>query len=127
MRIQAENLTDIVTTIFEKTGSTADEAALVAGSLVKANLMGHDSHGVGLVPTYVRHIQAGLLIPGTSAECVKDDGAIMMFDGCRGFGRRAGGEAMEAAAEASVNDRGVTLRFLLEFTMRHNCWHMPTW
>ena len=38
-----------------------------------------------------------------------------------------GSAAMEAAAEASVDDRGVTLKFLLEFTMKHNCWHMPTW
>ena len=58
MRIQAEKLTDIVAAIFENAGSPADEAKLVASSLVKANLMGHDSHGVGLVPTYVRHIQA---------------------------------------------------------------------
>ena len=111
MRIQAEKLTDIVAAIFENAGSPADEAKLVASSLVKANLMGHDSHGVGLVPTYVRHIQAGLLIPGTSAECVKDDGAIMMFDGCRGFGRRAGGEAMAAAAER-CRDTGVVLMTL---------------
>ena len=96
MRIQADTLTSIVTAMFEKTGSPTNEAALVSGSLVKANLMGHDSHGVGLVPTYVRHIKAGLLHPGTAAECVKDDGAIMMFDGHRGFGRRAGGEAMAA-------------------------------
>ncbi|MFT5488287.1 MAG: putative oxidoreductase [Paracoccaceae bacterium] len=111
MRIQADTLTDIVATIFEKSGSPPDEAALVAGSLVKANLMGHDSHGVGLVPTYIRHIEAGLLLPGTSAECVKDDGAIMMFDGRRGFGRRAGGEAMAAAAER-CRDTGVVLMTL---------------
>ena len=111
MLVQANILTDIVTTIFEKSGSPPEEASLVAGSLVKANLMGHDSHGVGLVPTYVRHIQAGLLIPGTSAECVKDDGAIMMFDGRRGFGRRAGGEAMAAAAER-CRETGVVLMTL---------------
>lgn len=111
MRIQADILTDIVAGIFGKAGSPPDEAALVAGSLVKANLMGHDSHGVGLVPTYVRHIHEGLLLPGTSAECVKDDGAIMMFDGCRGFGRRAGGEAMAAAADR-CRDTGVVLMTL---------------
>ena len=111
MRIQADTLTSIVTAIFEKTGSPTNEAALVSGSLVTANLMGHDSHGVGLVPTYVRHIKAGLLHPGTAAECVKDDGAIMMFDGCRGFGRRAGGEAMAAATER-CRDTGVVLMTL---------------
>ena len=38
----------------------------------------------------------------------------------------SGSPAMVAAAEASIN-RGVTLKFLLDFTSRHNCWHTPTW
>lgn len=71
----------------------------MASSLVRSNLMGHDSHGVGLVPTYVRHIIDGLLKPNTPVECVRDDGAILMFDGHRGFGRRVAGEAMTAAIE----------------------------
>ena len=65
MLIQAEPLTEIVSGIFQKMGSPAEEAEMVATSLVKANLMGHDSHGVGLVASYIRHFQAGLLLPGT--------------------------------------------------------------
>jgi len=49
--------------------------------LVLANLMGHDSHGVGMIPAYVRHLQAGLVVPNTRAKVVKDDGAVLMFDG----------------------------------------------
>jgi len=108
MLIQAEPLTEIVSGIFQKMGSPAGEAEMVAASLVKANLMGHDSHGVGLVASYIRHFQAGLLLPGTSSKCVKDDGAIMMFDGRRGFGRRVGGEAMQMATER-CRDTGVVL------------------
>ena len=111
MRIQADALTSKVADIFEKMGSTRDEAILVADSLVQANLKGHDSHGVGLVATYVRHFENGLLRPDTSVERVKDDGAILMFDGERGFGRRVGGEAMDAAV-ARCLDTGVTLMTL---------------
>ena len=93
MRIQADELISKVAGVFEKMGSARDEAALVAESLVQANLKGHDSHGVGLVATYVRHFENGLLKPNTAADLVKDDGAILMFDGGRGFGRRVGGEA----------------------------------
>ena len=39
------------------------EAALVAEHLIQANLAGHDSHGVGMMPAYVRHLQAGLVVP----------------------------------------------------------------
>lgn len=111
MRIQADELTRTVTDIFVKMGSPPEEAALVAGSLAKANLMGHDSHGVGLVATYIRHFEEGLLKPGTPVTLAKDDGAILMFDGERGFGRRVGGEAMEIAA-ARCKETGVVLMTL---------------
>ena len=35
------------------------EAAQVATNLVEANLRGHDSHGVGMVPRYVDSLQEG--------------------------------------------------------------------
>lgn len=108
MRIQADALTSKVADIFEKMGSPREEAVLVADSLVQANLKGHDSHGVGLVATYVRHFENGLLKPNTAVEMVKDDGAILMFDGGRGFGRRVGGEAMDASV-ARCLETGVML------------------
>lgn len=111
MRIEADTLTNTVASVFEKMGSPRDEATLVAASLVRANLMGHDSHGVGLVATYVQHFEEGLLIPGTAVELAKDDGSILMFDGHRGFGRQVGGEAMESAA-ARCRDTGVVLMTL---------------
>jgi uncharacterized oxidoreductase len=97
MNIAAAPLRRLVSEIFQRGGSEPSEAELVARHLVAANLLGHDSHGVGLVPTYVRHLAAGLLVPNTRVRLVKDDGAILMFDGQRGYGRRVAGEAMDAA------------------------------
>lgn len=111
MLIRHDALTGLVARIFEAMDTAPDEAELVAGSLVTANLMGHDSHGVGLVPTYVNHFKDGLLKPGTSVEQMRDDGAILMFDGRRGFGRRVGGEAMDAAARR-CRETGVVLMTL---------------
>jgi hypothetical protein len=59
MRIRAEDLTDKIAAIFEKMGCPTEEARLVSDSLVQANLRGHDSHGVGLVATYIRHFEKG--------------------------------------------------------------------
>ena len=56
MVIDAETLTRFVTRIFESAGAEAGLAAETAEHLVLANLKGHDSHGVGMVPTYVRNI-----------------------------------------------------------------------
>jgi uncharacterized oxidoreductase len=47
----------------------------------------------------VRHLKAGLVVPNTRAKVVKDDGAVLMFDGGRGYGRCVAGEAMAAAIE----------------------------
>jgi uncharacterized oxidoreductase len=99
MRATADRLRHAVSAIVKAGGSVDDEADLVADHLVQANLAGHDSHGVGMIPAYVRHLKAGLVVPNTRAKAVKDDGAVLMFDGGRGYGRAVAGEAMTAAIE----------------------------
>jgi len=44
-------------------GTPLKEANQVAELLVEANLQGHDSHGVGMLPIYIRNIKKGFLIP----------------------------------------------------------------
>ena len=63
MLIQAEQLRTFVADIFGAVGASTDDSARVAAHLVEANLKGHDSHGVGMVPAYVRNIGVGLLDP----------------------------------------------------------------
>lgn len=99
MLLTADRLRRVTSAILTSGGCSAAEADLVADHLVQANLMGHDSHGVGMIPTYVRHLQMGLVVPNARVKVVKDDGAILMFDGGRGYGRSMGGEAMAAAIE----------------------------
>src|SRR5437867_6365061 len=97
MRVTSDALRRLTGSILMRGGSEAAEADLVADHLVRANLAGHDSHGVGMIPAYVRHLEAGLVVPNTRVKLVKDDGAILMFDGGRGYGRSVAGEAMTAA------------------------------
>ena len=40
-------------------GSSEREAAQVATNLVEANLRGHDSHGVGMMPRYIDALLEG--------------------------------------------------------------------
>lgn len=97
MLISDHKLKKVLHEILRQTGSDDYEADLVSGQLVHANLTGHDSHGAVMLPTYIRNVKAALLIPGNAARLVKDDGAIMVFDGGRGYGQRVAFEAMEAA------------------------------
>ena len=42
-----------------------------------ANLSGHDSHGVGMVPRYVDAVQEGGLRPNTGAKATMDIGTLL--------------------------------------------------
>ena len=95
--IQAPELQARIAAILRKAGSSAEEAEAVAANLVLANLSGHDSHGVGMVPRYVDAVLEGGLKPNTSARVTLDTGALLALDGQRGYGQVVGVQAMELA------------------------------
>ena len=97
MLIEEISLKKLVISILEKAGCNKDEAEIVADQFVLSNLSGHDSHGVGMLPIYIRLLKANLLIPNQNPKLFKNDGSIMMFDGNRGFGQAVGKIAMEKA------------------------------
>lgn len=76
-------------------GSAPAEAEQVADNLVLANLSGHDSHGVGMVPRYVDAVAEGGLVPNTAVKVNLDAGSLMAMDGQRGYGQVVGVQAME--------------------------------
>jgi len=45
--------------ILHAAGVPEEEARIVAEHLVKSNLVGHDSHGVILLPVYIARIKRG--------------------------------------------------------------------
>ena len=67
----------------------------MAANLVLANLSGHDSHGVGMLPRYVDAIAEGGLVPNTRVKVNADIGTLMALDGQHGFGQVVGMQAME--------------------------------
>ncbi|WP_428490435.1 malate/lactate/ureidoglycolate dehydrogenase [Rhodopila sp.] len=83
--------------IARRMGSEDGEAEQVADHLVRANLAGHDSHGVGMIPTYVRLLRDGLLVPNQSADIVLDAGALLVVDARRGYGQRMAADAVRRA------------------------------
>jgi uncharacterized oxidoreductase len=80
--------------LWRHAGSSETEAALVADHLVMSNLTGHDSHGVGMIPRYVRALDEGLLILNRHAEIARDAGAVLTIEGGMGFGQVMASEAM---------------------------------
>ncbi len=100
-RIAAADLIALVTAMVERVGSTPGEAARVAEDLVEANLRGHDSHGVQLVPRYIENAEAGLITPNATAEQVRGEGAIGVWDGQMGFGQSIGRQVTAWACETA--------------------------
>jgi LDH2 family malate/lactate/ureidoglycolate dehydrogenase len=84
--------------IFQAVGTPDDIAELIAGSLVDANLAGHDSHGVLRLPGYCGSLRQGDIIPDARAALLKRDRATAIVDGALGWGQ----PAMTMAAEIAV-------------------------
>src|SRR4051795_6953043 len=96
---QATDLEAQCTAILRAGGSNQDEARRVAENLVLANLSGHDSHGVGMVPRYIDAVLEGGLKPNTRVEVKLDGGSLLALDGRRGYGQVVGEQAMKLAIE----------------------------
>ena len=93
--IDSRTLTCFVRDIFAAYGVEPDIAQIVAVSLVLANLKGHDSHGVGMAPSYVSWIRAGKLKPNARPQVISDHGAVLVVDGQFGLGAPVAREAIE--------------------------------
>jgi uncharacterized oxidoreductase len=91
--IDHARLTDIVHRVFAAAGSGEEEAAIVAGHLVEANLRGHDSHGIGLVANYLRNLGNGNAAVNQKGHVVSDTGSMIVYDGARGWGQIVAREA----------------------------------
>lgn len=106
--VDAGKLNNAVAAILLSMGSSNEEAAQVADHLVQANLKGHDSHGVGMVPHYVRNWTVDLLNLNEHVEIIRDDGAFLVGDGRSGHGQVVAMELTEKAI-ARAKDQGVCI------------------
>ncbi|MFQ6039747.1 MAG: Ldh family oxidoreductase [Candidatus Poribacteria bacterium] len=85
--------------IFKGAGVPDEEAEIVIRLLVKANLVGHDSHGVIRIPQYISLIQRGDLHPGIAIEIVKETPSTAVINGHWGFGQVIASKAMDIAIQ----------------------------
>lgn len=98
-RVGTGDLNRLVTAIFSACGMSDEDAALVAGSLVSADLRGVHSHGVFRVPGYVARLTGGAIDPRGRPRVARDEGATLVVDGGNAMGQVAVTFAMRAAIE----------------------------
>lgn len=83
--------------IFQAAGASDEEAQIVMEHLVGANLAGHDSHGVILIPAYINRIKRGHIVPGAPLEIERESSTTAHLNGNWGFGYVVTTRAMEMA------------------------------
>src|SRR5712691_10881456 len=84
--VGAEDLTAFAIVAYEAAGTPPEHARIVATHQVGANLVGHDSHGVVLLPTYIDRIGRGHIVPAARPEILDESPTTLAVNGRWGFG-----------------------------------------
>jgi uncharacterized oxidoreductase len=92
-----KELHERATRIFRAAGVPAEPAAILVDHLIDANLAGHDSHGVQLIPMYLRDIREGILQPNERPEVLRETPVAALVDGKFTFGHVSARFATEIA------------------------------
>ena len=98
-RVAAEPLRRFVSDVFGRCGMSATDAALLADTLVTADLRGVHSHGVLRVPEYAKKLTGGGVDPNGKPRVARDSGAALLVDDGNSMGQIAANFAMRQALE----------------------------
>ncbi|MEY2804563.1 MAG: hypothetical protein RL657_1899 [Pseudomonadota bacterium] len=82
-RYTPQALTEFAQQVLQAAGMHPPQAEVVAQTLIEGDLLGHDTHGLNLLPAYVRELQSGSMTPGGAPTVLKDKPAAMLWDGQR--------------------------------------------
>jgi LDH2 family malate/lactate/ureidoglycolate dehydrogenase len=110
--VQADRLTEIAKTLLIAAGVPENEATTVARLSIAANLAGHDSHGIIMIPSYIERIKVGHIVPGAPWEIVQETSTTTVIDGHWGFGYVVTEKAMRhsIAKARTQNAAAATIR-----------------
>jgi L-lactate dehydrogenase len=83
LRFDSAELQSFAQTLLLKAGMPSDKAADVAAILIEGDLLGHDTHGLQLLPTYLEEMGNGGMTLDGEPELLADQGAVVSWDGRR--------------------------------------------
>lgn len=97
--VDHEPLGQMVEGILLAANTSQEETQIVRRHMIDANLVGHDSHGVILLPTYMDRIKKGHIVPGAKFEIVREGPTTARINGNWGFGQVVSERAMQLAID----------------------------
>lgn len=103
VRVPFDRLIDACADRLAAAGVCRADARIAARAIVEADLRGHASHGVRLLPGYLTRLRAGGINPRPRQRMLRDAPAAAVLDGDGGLGHVVATRAMEVAvAKARV-------------------------
>ena len=81
VRYPVEPLTRFTSDLLAAAGLEDHKAETVARLLVTTDMLGRPTHGVALSPLYVEQLEKGLMTARGEPECLRDSGAVLVWDG----------------------------------------------
>jgi uncharacterized oxidoreductase len=108
MRIHSGPLQDLITEVFVEAGCSSPEAERIGRRLVRANMTGHDSHGVIRTHRYVEWLAAGVQVADQELDVVLDTDVYAILDGKFGMGQTVGEQAVQVGID-KAKQHGVSI------------------
>jgi LDH2 family malate/lactate/ureidoglycolate dehydrogenase len=82
-RYAVTGLTEFASRLLQAAGMAALQAGAVAQVLVEGDLMGHDTHGLALLPRYVDEVERGTMAKGGEPVILSERSGALNWDGMR--------------------------------------------
>lgn len=95
--VSHDRLRDFLVSVLRALKMSERSAALTADLMVRTDLRGVDSHGIGMLPKYIEWTDAGYVHPWAEAAIARDDLATALVDGQQALGHPTAVMAMELA------------------------------
>lgn len=98
-RIGFEDLKGFCKKVYIKAGVPEEEAQIVAGLLARSDLRGVETHGVILLPTYIKRIQNGYVRKQSKLTLLREKGSMAFIAANGSMGHVVAYKAMKMAIE----------------------------
>ena len=97
VKIEIERLEHAATALLAAAGAPEDIAEVAAKAIVAADVVGHASHGVAQLPTYLTGIKKGGFKPAARPVVVRETATTALLDAGKGLGHYSATVAMDLA------------------------------
>lgn len=115
--LEVARLKSVGTAILNRLGSPPERSDWVVETLLRANLAGHDSHGLMRLLQYAEWAREGTVKPAADIKILRETSSVALLDAGRSWGQVAARAAMAKALDMAAQ-HGVSLVAL------RNCPHI---